>query len=201
MQKFIIIFLVVFGVIFLYSKKEKQNTCDLKGQNILVLGDSIANNYGLDVSENFGYKIASALNKKAIIKGVNGLTSAGLLARLNDDFSGISDISAVLISIGGNDILRQISSTQSKQNIEKIANFAKSKSSCVVFLGVPDSALGALSGYGASFYDGIKDLKNVLLEDESMPKILKDRSLLLDRIHPNKQGHELIAKNILSLIR
>lgn len=152
MKKILLIFLVIFGAIFLYSKKDRQGTCDLKGQNILILGDSIANNYGLDTKDNFGYKIATALNKKAIIKGVNGLTSTGLLARLDDDFSGISDIGAVLISIGGNDILRQVNASTSKQNIEKIANFARTKSSCVVFLGVPDSAISAFSGAVASFY-------------------------------------------------
>lgn len=119
MKKILLIFLVIFGAIFLYSKKDRQSTCDLKGQNILILGDSIANNYGLDTKDNFGYKIATALNKKAIIKGVNGLTSTGLLARLDDDFSGISDIGAVLISIGGNDILRQVNARQASKTLKK----------------------------------------------------------------------------------
>lgn len=64
---------------------------------------------------------------------------------------------------------------------------------------MPDSAISAFSGAVASFYKDLANLQNVLIDDKSMPQILKDRALLLDRIHPNEQGHELIAKNILSL--
>lgn len=200
MKKLVLVLVLLAGAFYLHTRGNSEPQCNINGANIVVLGDSIANNYGLNASDNFGYKVASKLGKNAIIKGVNGLTTQGLKERINNDLSGISDIGAILISIGGNDVLRSILGSQSASNLKSILQSAKAKSECVVVVGVPSGAGQALMGNVASFYkEPINDAR-ALLDDSSMPYILKERSLLIDQIHPNAAGHEIIANNILGIL-
>ena len=66
----------------------------------------------------------------------------------------------------------------------------------MVVLGVPDKPLGLV----ADFYEDIASEQKIIL-DTSMGKILRSGSLKVDQIHPNAQGHEIIAQNISNLIK
>lgn len=203
MKKVFVVLLVIVAVFLLLQKGRKSSKalCDLGGDTIVILGDSIANNYSLNKEQNFGAIIANKLNKKIYIKATNGLKTDGLASTINEDLAQVSSVAAVLISIGGNDILKKESLANVEKNLAKILQSAKAKSSCVVLLAEPNGALEAISGSVADFYIKASREFGVLLDDKSMPKILKNRSLLSDQIHPNAAGHELIAKNMLELLQ
>lgn len=69
-----------------------------------------------------------------------------------------------------------------------------------MLLGVPDGLLGGLTGGVSSIYTDIAKDEGILLEKSAMPKILKQHSLKIDEIHPNSEGHAIIAENIAKLI-
>lgn len=186
---------------FLIFKNSSQNRriCDMSNDTIITLGDSLANGYGVSENDSFAFKTSQILRKRAIKRGIDGEVSAGLLSRIDSELNS-QNLVAIIISIGGNDFLRKISKATTERNIREIVRKAKAKSTCVVLLGVPDGLLGGLTGGVSSIYTDIAKSEGVLLEKSAMPQILKQHSLKIDEIHPNSQGHAIIAQNIAKLI-
>ncbi|MBO7375702.1 MAG: hypothetical protein J6V01_01260, partial [Clostridia bacterium] len=88
---------------------------------LLVLGDSISTGYGLPdystadpyLCQSYGNRLAEAIGLKSrqtyITRAVNGDRSADLLALLPTIKNDVSASDLIVISIGGNDLLRSIS--------------------------------------------------------------------------------------------
>lgn len=196
----LIICLAILGG-FLIFKNSSQNRriCDMSGDIIITLGDSLANGYGVSEDDSFAIKTALGLQKRAIKRGIDGEVSSGLLSRIDSELSS-QNLAAIIISIGGNDFLRKIPKSTTERNIREIVRKAKAKTTCVVLLGVPDGIFGGLAGGVSSIYTDIAKSEGILLEKSAMPQILKQHSLKIDEIHPNSEGHAIIAENIAKLI-
>lgn len=192
--------MILGGFFLLNSNSSKSGICPLDKSNIITLGDSLANGFGVSESDSFAMQIPQMLGKNAIKQGIDGEVSIELLARIDRELQA-PNIAAIIISIGGNDFLRKTDSDLVKRNITAIVKKAKAKSSCVVLLGVPDGIFGGLIGGVSSIYKDIAKSENILLESSSMPHILKQHALKVDEIHPNKDGHKIIAESITNLIK
>ncbi len=192
--------MILGGFFLLNSNSSKSGICPLDKSNIITLGDSLANGFGVSESDSFAMQIPQMLGKNAIKQGIDGEVSIELLARIDRELQA-PNITAIIISIGGNDFLRKTDSDLVKRNITAIVKKAKAKSSCVVLLGVPDGIFGGLIGGVSSIYKDIAKSENILLESSSMPRILKQHALKVDEIHPNKDGHKIIAESITNLIK
>lgn len=192
--------MILGGFFLLNSNSSKSGICPLDKSNIITLGDSLANGFGVSESDSFAMQIPQMLGKNAIKQGIDGEVSTELLARIDRELQA-PNIAAIIISIGGNDFLRKTDSDLVKRNITAIVKKAKAKSSCVVLLGVPDGIFGGLIGGVSSIYKDIAKSENILLESSSMPRILKQHALKVDEIHPNKDGHKIIAESITNLIK
>ena len=195
-----IICAVALCAFFIFRDSTPKGLCPLKGDSIITLGDSLANGFGVSDEDSFGIQIPRILGKNAIKLGIDGEVSAELMARIGSEIND-KNPAAIIISIGGNDFLRKFDKATTARNIAAIVRKAKAKTSCVVLLGVPDGILGGLVGGVSSAYYDIAKTEGVLLEAEAMPQILKQHSLKVDEIHPNKDGHAIIAQNIAELIR
>lgn len=200
MKSLLTICLLVVGGFFILRDSTPKGICPLDGTHIITLGDSLANGFGIDENDSFGIKIPQILGKSAIKLGIDGETSGGLLVRIDSELAN-KNLGAVIISIGGNDFLRKLDKATTERNIRAIVQKAKAKTSCVVLLGVPDGILGGLVGGVSRVYYDISESEGVLLETSAMPQILKQHSLKVDEIHPNKDGHVIIAQNIAELIK
>lgn len=187
------------GFLFFKNSSQNRRICDMSGDTIITLGDSLANGYGVSENDSFAIKTALNLRKRAIKRGIDGEVSAGLLSRIDSELNS-QNLAAIIISIGGNDFLRKIDKATTERNIREIVRKAKAKNTCVVLLGVPDGLLGGLTGGVSSIYIDIAKSEGILLEKSAMPKILKQHSLKIDEIHPNSDGHAIIAENIAKLI-
>ena len=185
---------------FIFRDSTPKGLCPLKGDSIITLGDSLANGFGVSDEDSFAIQIPRILGKNAIKLGIDGEVSAELMARIGSEIND-KNPAAIIISIGGNDFLRKFDKATTARNIAAIVRKAKAKTSCVVLLGVPDGILGGLVGGVSSAYYDIAKTEGVLLEAEAMPQILKQHSLKVDEIHPNRDGHAIIAQNIAELIR
>nr|MBP3725035.1 hypothetical protein [Campylobacter sp.] len=197
MQKIVFVVVAVLVAGFLLTRPNSpKSICDLKGSNIITIGDSVANGFGVSPNDTFAFKVAKNFGKNAVKLGIDGEISAELLGRIDSELNKFNNISAILISIGGNDILRKIPQNTTQNNLTQIIQKAKNYSTCVVVLGVPDKPLGLV----ADFYEDIASEQKIIL-DTSMGKILRSGSLKVDQIHPNAQGHEIITQNISNLIK
>lgn len=202
-MKFILIIAIVAFIgykLTIDNISSSKKICQLNNTNIITIGDSLANGYGVAENESFAFQVPKNLNKNPYKLGINGETTSELLARFDSTIAGIKDIGAIIISSGGNDFLKKQDKQNTKINLEKIINKAKAYTDCVIMLGVPSGLLGGLSGNVDSMYYELAKKQNIILDDKSMPKILISPNLKIDQIHPNSSGHQIITKNIITLI-
>ena len=201
MKYLVILAVIIVAIIYINQGDTNKHICQLRGDNIITIGDSIANGFGVENNNSFAIKSARLLNKNPIKMGINGETSTGLLTRIDKALSSTNSIAAVFISIGGNDFLRNIDRNITESNLDKIVENTKKYTNCIVLLGIPSSVSGSILGSVSPIYDNIATKYNILVESKSMTEILKNRDLKVDQIHPNEAGHSIIANNIATLIK
>lgn len=185
---------------------EEAKTDEIKNsKTILCFGDSITAGYGLDdTSEAYPallqQKIDSlGLNYTVINSGLSGETSAGGLSRV--DWVMQQDIDIFLLELGGNDGLRGIPLTETKNNLEQIIEKVRTKNpeTKIILAGMelpPNMGQDYTSEFRAVFADIAKtqDVKFIpfILKDVGGIKELNQS----DGIHPTAEGHEIVAQTV-----
>jgi len=178
-------------------------------KTVLVLGDSIAAGYGLDLEEAFPAllqeKIEQAgLNYKVVNAGLSGDTTAGGLRRISWLLRQPVDV--LLLELGGNDGLRGIDPDETAKNLQGIVDKvrAKNPNTLIVIAGMqmPEN-MG--KDYTERFREVFPEIaqKNratlipFLLEGVGGKADLNQA----DRIHPTAEGHRMIAKTIWKVLQ
>src|SRR6056297_4339597 len=130
---------------------------------ILALGDSLTQGYGL--IEDFGFVPqldawleAQGAEVAVINGGVSGDTSAGGAARV--EWSLTPDVDAMIVTLGGNDLLRGVEPSVTRANIETILRAAQEKSVKVLLVGMQ-----APGNYGPEYKQDFDSLYPELAED------------------------------------
>ena len=93
----IIVTISIFIFIKTNNKQENKRICQLNNENIVTIGDSLANGYGVNTNDSFAIKTAQMLHKNPIKLGINGETTSQLIQRLDSTLNGIKSISAIII--------------------------------------------------------------------------------------------------------
>ncbi|MEC3862702.1 arylesterase [Mesobacterium sp. TK19101] len=169
--------------------------------DILALGDSLTAGYGLMDHEGFVPQLRDWLGARGhdvriVNAGVSGDTTAGGLSRVEWSLS--PEIDAMIVTLGGNDMLRGLAPELARANIDGILKVAQERDLQVLLVGMvapsnygPDykAAFDALypelaQTYGTvffpSFFQG-------LTENGEMPGDVTD-FMQDDGIHPNQRG-------------
>jgi acyl-CoA thioesterase I len=177
---------------------------DADRRAILILGDSLAAGFGVDAEEAFPALLQSkidgaGLKYEAINAGVSGDTSAGGLRRI--DWLLRRKIDVLLLELGGNDGLRGISPATTHTNLQTIIDRTKAKypQAKVVIAGMqmpPNMGEEYTGAFRKVFPDLAKANKAALV-----PFLLegvggKAEFNLPDQIHPNPEGHRIVADNV-----
>lgn len=175
---------------------------------IAALGDSLTEGYGLPPDDGFVPQLQAWLRDHGadvtvMNAGVSGDTTAGGLSRL--DWTLTPEVKALIVTLGGNDLLRGIDPAASRANLDAILAGATAKGLPVLLIGMP-----APGNYGPDYkaqFDAIyPDLaqKYGTLYAESFfaplgaggdPAALAPY-LQADGIHPNRDG---VAKIVAGL--
>jgi len=178
-------------------------------QKVFILGDSLTHGFGLPEEEGLVNQLTNwffgeGLEVTFINGGVSGDTTAGGLARLS--WSLTNDVSALVVALGSNDVLRGFPPEVTKENLSAIIEIAESNKIPVLLIGTY-----APGNYGEQYkldFDAIfTDLveeKNVAYIDSYLTPMLdhvengKDVSYLFqaDGLHPNPAGVEVIVEYI-----
>ncbi|GAB5408397.1 MAG: arylesterase [Balneolaceae bacterium] len=170
-------------------------------KTILIFGDSIAAGYGIEPSQAFPALIQDRIDSlgmsyEVINGGLSGETSAGGLRRINWVLQREVDI--MVLELGGNDGLRGIDLSSTKENLQEIIDRALTNNPkmeiLIAGMQVPPN-LGI--EYTREFQGLYPDLakKNKL---KLIPLILnkvggRDEYMQPDQIHPNVAGHRIVA--------
>ena len=168
---------------------------------LAALGDSLTQGYGLLPEEGFVPQLEAWLRAEGadvtlINAGVSGDTTAGGLARAGWTLS--PEVDAMIVALGGNDMLRGIDPATSRENLRGILEAAQAAGVAVLLVGME-----ALSNYGPEYkaaFDGMypelaQDF-GVALYPSFFQALLREGSLEAarakylqpDAIHPNAAG-------------
>ncbi|HEX7866249.1 MAG TPA: GDSL-type esterase/lipase family protein [Variovorax sp.] len=177
--------------------KRKPSATALKSDaRVLALGDSLTFGYGAPPEASWPVKLGQLTGWQVENAGVNGDTSEGALQRLPGLLSGVS-YDAILIGIGGNDMLRGVSAAATRDNLAELITQARAHTPHVAVLATPApdamrAAVGSLSD--APFYEEVAKAQQALLVANVYSSVLSDASLRSDRIHANARGYEKVAQ-------
>lgn len=174
---------------------------------ILVLGDSLVAGHGLPQGKAFPEMLQQALLQDGVAvsvinAGVSGDTTAGGLARIDWSLDGNPD--AVIIVLGGNDLLRGLDPDATYRNLEAIINRFKAENMAVLLAGMQ-----APRNFGTDYVDDFDQVYTRLAARGDVvfyPFFLDGVAMvpdlnLSDGMHPNEAGISEITKRIMPSVR
>ena len=174
---------------------------------VLVLGDSLVAGYGLPPGQSLPDQLqrdlaASGIAVTVINAGVSGDTTAGGLARL--DWSLADNPDAVIIVLGGNDMLRGLPPEGTAANLDAIIGRLRALNIEVLLTGMlAPRNLGP--DYIASFdaiYPALAGRYDIEFYPFFLDGVALDPALNLDDgLHPNRQGIAEISSRMLPVVR
>lgn len=176
---------------------------------LTAMGDSLTQGYGLPAEQGFVPVLQDWLRNRGhdvrvVNAGVSGDTTAGGAARIDWTLAEAPD--ALIVALGGNDLLRGIDPATSRANLEAILSSANKAQVPVLLAGLP-----APGNYGPDFkrdfeamYRELAGEWDTLLHPDFLGPISDKTSQGLslsdlmqdDRIHPNAEGVRQIVEGI-----
>ncbi len=173
-------------------------------RNVVVLGDSLAAGYGVELAESWPARLQSRIDDArlpfhVVNAGVSGDTTAGGLRRLDWQFR--QPIDVLLVELGGNDGLRGLPPDATRSNLVAIVKHAREKSpaTAVVLAGMqmpPSMGLEYTGKFAGIFPSVAREFKLPLVPHllegvGGIPELNQP-----DQIHPTPTGHDLVASNV-----
>lgn len=176
---------------------------------ILFFGNSLTAAYGIDPEDGFAgltqQRIDSlGLDYRVINGGLSGETTAGGLSRLDWFLEEKPDV--FILELGGNDGLRGIKLTETKNNLLKIIDKVRSKfpDTRIILAGmqIPPNMGREYAQEFTEMYPAVAAEKEVTL----IPFLLENvggipELNLPDGIHPTEEGHEIVFETIWPFIK
>ncbi|PWK59108.1 arylesterase [Roseicyclus mahoneyensis] len=176
---------------------------------IAALGDSLTQGYGLLQEDGFTVQLHDWLRARghdvAVVNaGVSGDTTAGGLARVGWTLT--PEVDAMIVALGGNDLLRAIPPEASRANLEGILQAAEAAGVAVLLVGMeapgnygPEfkQAFDAMypelaEAYGVLHAGSFFDALNAAAEADTRAAMVA--YMQSDGIHPNAAGVALIVE-------
>ncbi|MAY87993.1 MAG: arylesterase [Pseudooceanicola sp.] len=185
------------GIVFILSAQ----MATAEPVTVAALGDSLTQGYGLPQADGFVPQLERWLRDNGadvalVNAGVSGDTSVGGAARL--DWTLTPEVDALIVTLGGNDLLRGIDPSVTRTSLEKILSGAEDAGVEVLLIGMPGPAnFGA--DYKAAFeanYSELAEAYDVLfvpnflsaLTDGGTDPSAARAFLQEDGIHPSAEG-------------
>ncbi len=175
---------------------------------IAALGDSLTQGYGLVEQDGFVPQLsrwlqAQGADVRVVNAGVSGDTTAGGAARVGWTLS--PDVDALIVALGGNDVLRGIDPNTSQANLEQILEAAQQAGVPVLLVG-----MRAPGNYGEEYkqaFDGIypelADKYATVFTPDFFAGLMADGNpqavldlMQPDGIHPNAVGVARIVESL-----
>ena len=177
------------------------------GQTIVVLGDSLTAGYGLARQDAFPTQLEAALRKndrnvKVINSGVSGDTSAGGLNRIDWALADHPDL--LILTLGSNDAMRGFDPETTRNNLAAIIEKVLEKNIKVLLAGMkaPRNLGSPYYTKFDSIYDALAAEYNIPLYPFFLEGVATDPALnQQDGIHPNREGVQVMVKNILPYVQ
>lgn len=200
--KLLFTFVLTLGFIFPHAITAQTKT-------ILFFGDSITAGYGIDTEDAFPALIQEkidslGLNYNAVNAGLSGETSAGGLRRV--DWVLQQGVDIFVLELGGNDGLRGVPPSSTKESLQGIINKVNSSfpDAKIILTGMqapPNMGQNYTSEF-QSLFDELAEENEVIYLPFILEGVAGDPDLNLpDGIHPTEEGHKILAQNVWDVLR
>ena len=173
------------------------------GSQVLALGDSLTAGHGVASGEAWPDLLANRMGWVVINGGVSGDTSGGALRRLPALLEEHNPV-LVLVTLGGNDMLRHVPQEETIANLGQILAMIKEYGAKPVLLATPKpSVAGAVfqNLSAADFYRQVADEQQVPIIEDAIADVLSDPQMKGDPLHPNAAGHAQLSQNIFDALK
>jgi acyl-CoA thioesterase-1 len=185
------------------------NGGEAERKTIFVVGNSIAAGHGVDPEEAFPSLLQQRINEdklpyEVVNAGVSGDTTAGGVRRMPWLLRRKMDV--LVLELGGNDGLRGITPRETKANLEKIIDLAREKNPDVKIV---VAGMQMPQNMGEDYTREFREVFPMVAKEKKtklIPFLLegvggKADLNLPDRIHPNPQGHKIIADTVWTVLK
>ncbi|HSW22547.1 MAG TPA: GDSL-type esterase/lipase family protein [Burkholderiaceae bacterium] len=173
------------------------------GSTVLALGDSLTFGTGAAPETSYPAVLAGLSGWQIVNAGVPGDTSAQALERLPALLQEHKP-ALVLVSIGGNDLLRRLPEADTRANLQRICELAQGAGAQVLVLAVPrptvaSAFIGSLSDH--PMYAEVSAALKLPLLAQGWAAVLADETLRSDQIHANARGYAQMARSVYDAAR
>jgi len=184
------------------SSKTKEQALPA-GSRVLALGDSLTQGAGVTPEEAWPDLLARKTGWVVVNGGANGDTSEAALRRLPNLLEQHNPV-LVLVTLGGNDMLRHIPQQQTIANLEQMLTLIKAHGAKPVLLATPNpSLMGAVFQHltAPDFYRKVAEAQHIPLIEDAIADVISDPQLKGDPLHPNAAGHARLSEAILKELK
>ena len=172
-----------------------------KDLRLLAIGDSLTHGYGLEQDKGFVPQLQAWLRERGaevevVNMGVSGDTTEGGRARLGWALADGAD--AVIVELGGNDLLRGIDPARSRANLDAMLTELGGQGIPVLLAGM-QAPLNYGQDYKTAFDDMYPDLAEThgaILYPSFLEGLVGSGLMQADGIHPNAEGVAKIVEGI-----
>lgn len=177
-----------------------------RGKVVTILGDSITAGLGLPGRDALPNQLHLALERLGVPNmvrgaGASGETTADGVGRM--DFSIRPDTAAVVVALGGNDLLQGFDPKVTRANLDRILTRLKARHMGVVLSGMkapPELGRGYARDFNAVFAD-LARAHDVAFYPDLLAGVGRNRALNQpDGIHPNAKGVVIIARGLAPVV-
>ncbi len=168
---------------------------DSPGTSIVCFGASITAGVGASAGGGYPEQLSDLLDVEILNAGVSGDTSSQGLARLKEVLA--LDPWLVVVEFGGNDLLQRRPIEDTEDALRGILEGLLDHQVLPVLVEIHGPIYGALEDL---FEELAEDYGVPILEDV-LPRILRSPQFKNDPIHPNQQGHALLAGELADLLQ
>jgi len=164
---------------------------------ILAFGDSLTFGTGASPEESYPAVLEQMIARRVVRDGVPGATSATGVTRLAEALDE-NQPRLLILCMGGNDLLQRLDEASTVANLRAMIKLAVDRGIGVVLVAPPRPALMASA---PEYYAALAKEFRIPLESEVLPRVLADRALKSDLVHPNAKGYREVATAIARLLR
>ncbi len=178
-------------------------------KRIVFFGDSITAGYGLSTEQAFPALIQSKLDSgkmsyQVINAGLSGETSAGGLSRIDWILKAKPDI--FVLELGGNDGLRGLSLDETEKNLTTMIEKVRARNPDVILflagMQIPPNLGQEYTERFRTLFAKVAKANDTELIPFLLDKVGGEPELNLpDGIHPNVEGHRIVAKTVWKNLR
>jgi acyl-CoA thioesterase I len=168
-----------------------------RGSNIIAFGDSLTQGVGAGPGEDYPRQLSAMAGVPIINRGTGGITTGEALAHLDRDVLN-DDPRIVIVLLGGNDLLHQLSVRETFRNLDTIVTRIQEKGALVILVGI--KGLTFADHYGSE-YKTLAWKKGAVFVPNILHGIIDDPRLKSDQFHPNGAGYKIMAERILKALQ